>query len=698
MKNKTVTGIDLSFYLQLLSTDKENCLLLIKKDSHVGIIYICDGEPQDAQSKRQEKSGRQDVKHCEEALYEMLSWEEPTIEVHPLHQPVQQKIHKSLTYILIESCNRADEQQEKRKKNVSSVQEQTSSEPYDLNKLHPGVETHRDNKTTASIDILPQKDTSKPSDEQLDNTVLFPLIDEEEQEATQGGTQQKTRSAKSLTTGNKSILAAILVLVSGLTMAVYLFLNFQQKNDNLIPKKTESRLRASKEPSKTKKPVPLEKTAYSQVTTETSPAVITSKNQGQADNTKKAILEATPQDTTVLPKEGPKTHTAKNSTSAPTKQELETTILVDSPTKITHPKASQETVPTIQKEQKKTTHTQTTTADHTKKQTQETVPAIQKEQKKTTHTQTTTADHTKKQTQETVPTIQKEQKKTTHTQTTTADHTKKQTQETVAKTTTPKNAAAQKSADDASRLSKKTGPIKNQAPLPWQTTKKASSNISFNASAGVTAQSQNTAKTRTVSTIQKGQKKTTHTQTTTADHTKKQTQETVAKTTTPKKAVAQKSADDASRLSKKTGPVKNQAPLPWQTTKKASSNISFNANAGVTAQSQNTAKTSSNVQPSQRKESDNEINQAKEDISRAIGKYNNYPRTARRAGYGGVVKIKIIVNPNGQVTHCMLYETSGRKVLDAAAMRAAQSLLGKKVTSASLSQELSFLVPVRFSP
>ncbi len=91
-----------------------------------------------------------------------------------------------------------------------------------------------------------------------------------------------------------------------------------------------------------------------------------------------------------------------------------------------------------------------------------------------------------------------------------------------------------------------------------------------------------------------------------------------------------------------------------------------------------------------------QISLAVGDIALAIDRHKKYPKAARRAGYGGVVKLKVELTAAGVVTNCMLLESSGRRKLDDAALKAAQKIVGKKVTSAMLKDGLVVTVPVRF--
>ncbi len=94
--------------------------------------------------------------------------------------------------------------------------------------------------------------------------------------------------------------------------------------------------------------------------------------------------------------------------------------------------------------------------------------------------------------------------------------------------------------------------------------------------------------------------------------------------------------------------------------------------------------------------SHDQISRAVAEVLAAIEKYKKYPKAARQAGYGGVVKLRILVTTEGRVAECSIAESSGRKTLDQAAIKAARKILEKKVVSVSLADDLAVSVPVRF--
>ncbi len=101
--------------------------------------------------------------------------------------------------------------------------------------------------------------------------------------------------------------------------------------------------------------------------------------------------------------------------------------------------------------------------------------------------------------------------------------------------------------------------------------------------------------------------------------------------------------------------------------------------------------------PAQAKVSEDQIALAVQDVRSLIDRVKKYPKAAQRAGYGGIVKLRIELTVSGVVTGYSLVESSGRRKLDDAALKAAEKIMGKKATLATLSDELAVTVPVRFS-
>ncbi len=97
------------------------------------------------------------------------------------------------------------------------------------------------------------------------------------------------------------------------------------------------------------------------------------------------------------------------------------------------------------------------------------------------------------------------------------------------------------------------------------------------------------------------------------------------------------------------------------------------------------------------KKNKNQIDLAVQDVRSLIDRVKKYPKAAQRAGYGGIVKLRIELTPSGIISGYSLVKSSGRRKLDEAALKAAEKIMGKKVTKARLSDGLAVTVPVRFS-
>lgn len=91
-----------------------------------------------------------------------------------------------------------------------------------------------------------------------------------------------------------------------------------------------------------------------------------------------------------------------------------------------------------------------------------------------------------------------------------------------------------------------------------------------------------------------------------------------------------------------------------------------------------------------------DIELAIQEVAAAVERHKKYPKAARRAGYGGQVKLRIHISAAGRVTNCSINKSSGRKRLDKAALDAANSLIGQDIVSVILKEELVVTVPVRF--
>ena len=80
-------------------------------------------------------------------------------------------------------------------------------------------------------------------------------------------------------------------------------------------------------------------------------------------------------------------------------------------------------------------------------------------------------------------------------------------------------------------------------------------------------------------------------------------------------------------------------------------------------------------------------------LLQAVERHKQYPRQGRRSGAEGTCRLLVHVASDGRVSACSLSESSGKAVLDAAAKR-----LGEKLVGLSVAQTGGFqvLIPVRY--
>ena len=86
-------------------------------------------------------------------------------------------------------------------------------------------------------------------------------------------------------------------------------------------------------------------------------------------------------------------------------------------------------------------------------------------------------------------------------------------------------------------------------------------------------------------------------------------------------------------------------------------------------------------------------NEALAAVLEAVERYKQYPRQARRSGAEGTCTLRVHIADDGRVDGCVLVENSGRAVLDAAAKRLGEKLMGLKTGT---SGGFSILVPVHY--
>ncbi|MGD8571139.1 MAG: energy transducer TonB, partial [Gammaproteobacteria bacterium] len=57
-----------------------------------------------------------------------------------------------------------------------------------------------------------------------------------------------------------------------------------------------------------------------------------------------------------------------------------------------------------------------------------------------------------------------------------------------------------------------------------------------------------------------------------------------------------------------------------------------------------------------------------------FSQYFHYPRLARRNGWQGMVKLSLRIEPNGELSHVRVLETSGFEILDQAAIESVNKI------------------------
>lgn len=125
----TIRGIPIHSFLQMLEAENKTCTLNISTTTDTGYLYIRNGILIGAQTT--ECKG-------EKAIYEILVWENVTIEMKFLNPRLKQDIDKPLIYFIMEAFRKDDEK--KRKREVEPAEERdtklqhimTSSSPVSL--------------------------------------------------------------------------------------------------------------------------------------------------------------------------------------------------------------------------------------------------------------------------------------------------------------------------------------------------------------------------------------------------------------------------------------------------------------------------------------------------------------------------------------------------------------------------------------
>ena len=83
-------------------------------------------------------------------------------------------------------------------------------------------------------------------------------------------------------------------------------------------------------------------------------------------------------------------------------------------------------------------------------------------------------------------------------------------------------------------------------------------------------------------------------------------------------------------------------------------------------------------------------------LTQLIERHKDYPKAARRAGYEGIVVIKVVLDKDGVITGWAMEQGSTYPVLDKAAEKTFTRLVGQKIHNSNLQAGLSIVVPVRY--
>ena len=80
----------------------------------------------------------------------------------------------------------------------------------------------------------------------------------------------------------------------------------------------------------------------------------------------------------------------------------------------------------------------------------------------------------------------------------------------------------------------------------------------------------------------------------------------------------------------------------------------------------------------------------------AVEARKEYPRQARLAGVEGKIVLRVVIGANGRITACTLAESSGKKLLDAAAEKLGAALVGLDIPAAR-GADMTVRVPVSYT-
>jgi len=101
-----ITGLALHSFLQMLESEEKTCTLRICSTNKIGLLYLQDGQLMAAETGKLRK---------EEAVYEMICWDNPSIEIKYSNPRKEQEITKPLMSILMESFRLKDEREARKK-------------------------------------------------------------------------------------------------------------------------------------------------------------------------------------------------------------------------------------------------------------------------------------------------------------------------------------------------------------------------------------------------------------------------------------------------------------------------------------------------------------------------------------------------------------------------------------------------------
>ncbi len=125
-----ISGVSLSSFLQLLALDKKTCTLTIRSGKQKGTMHFIDGDLWDADTDQ--LSGT-------EAAIEIISWKNVEIELKNTCTKNEQKIQKSLGFILLEVSRMEDEKNSPTVDPAAQMKSNTTLNAIDLADLDSGL-------------------------------------------------------------------------------------------------------------------------------------------------------------------------------------------------------------------------------------------------------------------------------------------------------------------------------------------------------------------------------------------------------------------------------------------------------------------------------------------------------------------------------------------------------------------------------